>query len=301
MSGTTSGAQCNRKTTSPDGMCPQHQNAPLPLKPVRSNQYLKMPPPKVADTNINDPDFHAQKVLKVAVHGLGSSVNRGDITFAAIGLVAVGITSAQTYFEASQKFGWTFTKANRNLRHLNASIPSLLEEGGIGLNKNFWKELDDNKYEAQNDRSYLIEPTSDRFTHVTVSLHRTGMEEDRKNAKSSGKRKAAKTYKDFSKVLIGLLYEDDPAAAANKMADDLEGFELPADGQVLINRFKIPYYQPAATAEVLEARANIASRYREIASSLRNPPSESKAPFIDNEAPVITRTKTKSGTIFRIN
>ena len=54
MSGTTSGAQCNRKTTSPDGMCPQHQNAPLPLKPVRSNQYLKMPPPKVADTNIND-------------------------------------------------------------------------------------------------------------------------------------------------------------------------------------------------------------------------------------------------------
>lgn len=211
MSGTTSGSRCTRTTTSPDGMCPQHRNNPLPVKTAKSNDFIKMPPPRVVAPEVPDSgNLHGVTMLPIAKDIFMNNLKTGNYAGTAAGMLAVGIVSAQAYYEASQKLGWTLTKANRHLRHLNAALPSVLEEGSFLPNKRFWEELDDNKYEAQNDRSYLIEATTDRHTHVTVALQRTGMEEDSRNTKMSGNRKAAKIYKEFSKVLIGLLYEEDP-------------------------------------------------------------------------------------------
>jgi hypothetical protein len=261
---------------------------------------MKMPPPKVVVPEINDPEFHATDTVRQAVSGFSGSLNRGDYVGTAVWMLAVGITSAKAYYEASQKFGWTLTKANRNLRYLNAALPSVLDEGGFLPNKGFWDELERNKVEAQDDRSYLVEPTSDRNVHLTVALQRTGMEDDSRNAKESGNRKAAKIYKEFGKLLISLLYEEDPAAAADNYADDLEKMELPTKSGIVFNRFKIPVYQPAASEEVLEARRNVVSRYRETAASLRNEQSEPDFTVGTRAELDVKRSKTVSGTYYNI-
>lgn len=303
MSGTTSGSRCTRKTNSPDGMCPQHRDNPIPLNIVSKSPGIKMPPPKVVTPEVKDAgELHGVKMLPIAKDIFLNNLKTGNYAGTAAGMLAVGIVSAQAYYEASQKLGWTWTKSNRHLRHLNAALPSALEEGSFLPNKHFWEELDDNKYEAQNDRSYLIEPTSDRHVHLTVSLQRNGMEEDSREAKASGNRKAAKIYKEFSKILIGLLYEEDPAAAADKYADDLEALEreLPTKDGIALNRFKIPYYQRATTEEQHEARRNVIARYRDTAATLRG---ENKKPEVSVPTQAefdVTRSKTKSGTYYRL-
>lgn len=301
MSGTTSGAQCTRKTNSPDGLCPQHRDARLPLKAL-NKKYLKMPPPKVIAPVVPDSaENHAAKMLPIAKETLMKNFNASNYVGTAIGILAVGAVSGQAYYEASQKMGWTWTKTNRHLRFLNALVPEVLDEGGFTLNKTFIPEINKNLAEASKDTSYLTYPVADRETIITLALQRTGMEEDSRNAKESGNPKAASIYKEFSKLLIELAYEEDPASAAENIADDLENTELPTRGGIVFGKFNIPKYQGAVTGEQREARRNVIARYREIAATLRGENKAYELPSGNQADLDVTRSQTSSGTYYRVS
>lgn len=91
-----------------------------------------------------------------------------------------------------------------------------------------------------------------------------------------------------------------PAAAADKYADDLEQMELPAKNGIVLNRFKIPVYQTAATEEVLSARRNVVLRYRKTAADLRGENKRRDFPTGTRAELDLTRSQTSSGTYYRI-
>jgi hypothetical protein len=90
-------------------------------------------------------------------------------------MIMVGVVSAQSYYEASQKFGWTWTKTNRHLRVLNAYVPPVFKNGVV--NTAFWSEMGANMDAAKKDTSYLVYPVASSETLYTLALQRTGMEE----------------------------------------------------------------------------------------------------------------------------